>query len=63
MRFIVGDEDPDRVVTLDSEDAEDRGAKLWKKVLDLSSASLRRELSSRCDIVEGGEGKYEFIII
>ena len=63
MRFNVGDEDPDRVVTLDSEDAEDRGAKLWKKALDLSSASLRRELSSRCDIVEGGEGKYEFIII
>jgi len=63
MRFIVGDEDPDRVVTLDSEDAEDRGVKLWKKALDLSSASLRRELRSRCDIVEGGEGKYEFIII
>jgi hypothetical protein len=62
MSLIPGDEDSDRVVTLDSEDVEDRGAKLWKKALDLSSASLRRELSSRRDIVEGGEGRYDFII-
>ena len=52
---ITGDDDPDRVV-LDSEDAEDRGARLWKKALDLSSASFCRDLSSRCDIFEGGEG-------
>jgi hypothetical protein len=40
MRFIEGDEDPDRVVTFDSEDVEDRGAKLLKKALDLTSESL-----------------------
>ena len=37
---ITGDDDLDRVVVLDSEDAEDRGARLWKKELDLSSASF-----------------------
>lgn len=37
---ITGDDEPDRVVGLDSEDVEDRGVKLWKKELDLSSASF-----------------------
>jgi len=50
-------------VGFDSEDDEDRGARLWKKALDLSSASFLRELNSLYDIVEGGEGKYEYIII
>jgi len=58
---IIGDEVPDRV--FDSEDVEDTGGKLLKKALDVSAASRWRERTSRCDIVEGGEGKYEFIII
>ena len=58
---IIGDEVPDRV--FDSEDVVDTGGKLLKKALDVSAASFWRERNSRCDIVEGGEGKYEFIII
>ena len=57
----IGDEVPDRV--FDSEDVVDTGGKLLKKELDVSAASRWRERNSRCDIGEGGEGKYEFIII
>ena len=57
---INGNEVPDRV--FDSEDAEDKGGKLLKKVLDLSLASRWGDLKSRCDIEEGGEGKLNFYL-
>jgi len=55
-----GNEVPSRV--FDSEDAEDKGGKLLEKALDLSSASCWRDLRSRCDIEEGGEGEMNLYI-